>query len=58
VATVQNIGQQLFQNPVIIVDKFHYARHNFWALERVRKRVQKSFQDKDRIDEKVTFSLT
>jgi Transposase and inactivated derivatives len=42
------LAQQLFQNPIIIVDKFHYARHNFWALERVRKRVQKSFQDKDR----------
>lgn len=33
---------------IIVVDKFHYVRHNFWALERVRKRVQKEFSDKER----------
>jgi transposase len=40
-------AQKLFQNPIIILNKFHYARHNFWALEQVRKNVQNSSKKKD-----------
>ena len=35
-------------NPIIIADRFHFCRYIYWALERVRRRVQKEFHDYDR----------
>ncbi|WP_090851207.1 ISL3 family transposase [Paraliobacillus sp. PM-2] len=35
-------------NPIIIADRFHFCRYIYWALERVRRRVQKDFHDYDR----------
>ena len=38
----------LFPDATVIVDKFHYTRQVYWALDRVRKRVQKLFVDQKR----------
>lgn len=35
-------------DPIIIADRFHFCRYIYWALERVRRRVQKEFHDYDR----------
>ncbi|WP_078592795.1 ISL3 family transposase [Evansella clarkii] len=35
-------------NPVIVADRFHFCRYIFWALDRVRRRVQKDFHEYDR----------
>lgn len=42
-AVVQALGK-----PVVIADRFHFCRYIYWALERVRRRVQKEFSDYDR----------
>ncbi|GGJ75407.1 ISL3 family transposase [Virgibacillus kapii] len=34
--------------PIIVADRFHFCRYIYWALERVRRRVQKEFHDYDR----------
>lgn len=39
----------LFPNAKVIVDKFHYVRQVFWALDAVRKRIQKYFIKNKRI---------
>lgn len=39
----------LFPNAKIVVDKYHYVRHVFWALDAVRKRIQKHFAKNKRI---------
>lgn len=44
----KTLALETFNKPILVVDRFHYVRHNFWALERVRKRVQKDFKDKER----------
>ncbi|AKP47313.1 ISL3 family transposase [Bacillus smithii] len=44
----KTLALKSFDKPILVVDRFHYVRHNVWALERVRKRVQKNFQEKDR----------
>lgn len=40
--------QQALGKPIIIADRFHFSRYIYWALDRVRKRVQKDFHDYDR----------
>ncbi len=40
--------QKALGNPVIIADRFHFRRYVFWALDRVRRRVQKDFHEYDR----------
>lgn len=35
-------------SPVIVADRFHFCRYIYWALERVRRRVQSEFDDYDR----------
>ncbi|SIS97523.1 ISL3 family transposase [Salimicrobium salexigens] len=35
-------------NPIIVADRFHFCRYINWAVDRVRKRVQKDFHDYDR----------
>lgn len=44
----KTLALKSFDKPILVVDRFHYVRHNVWALERVSKRVQKNFQEKDR----------
>lgn len=39
----------LFPNAKVIVDKYHYVRQVFWALDGVRKRIQKDFFKPKRI---------
>ena len=39
----------LFPNAKIITDRYHYVRQVYWALDNVRKRVQKSFYRDKRI---------
>lgn len=34
--------------PVIVADRFHFCRYIYWALDGVRRRVQKSWNDYDR----------
>lgn len=39
----------LFPNAKIIVDKYHYVRQVYWALDNVRKKVQKRFPKEKRL---------
>lgn len=39
----------LFPNAQIVVDRYHFIRQVYWALDNVRKRVQKSFPDDKRL---------
>ncbi|GAK06308.1 mobile element protein [Geomicrobium sp. JCM 19037] len=34
--------------PIIIADRFHFCRYIYWALDQVRRRVQKTFHEYDR----------
>lgn len=36
------IAQALFKNATVVIDRFHVVRYCTWALENVRKRVQKN----------------
>jgi transposase len=40
--------QQALGNPVIVADRFHFCRYIYWALDRVRRRVQVDFHPYDR----------
>lgn len=40
--------QQALGKPVIIADRFHYCRYIYWALDDVRKKVQKEWHAYDR----------
>src|SRR5690606_18547768 len=37
-----NIAKIYFKNAKIVIDKFHFIRYNTWAIEGIRKRIQKS----------------
>lgn len=39
----------LFPNAQIVVDRYHFIRQVYWALDNVRKRVQKSFPNDKRL---------
>lgn len=39
---------QALNYPIIVADRFHFTRYIYWALERVRIRVQREFHDYDR----------
>ena len=43
-----SMAKHLFPNARIVIDKFHVARYCTWALENVRKRVQKSLDPDER----------
>ena len=43
-----SIAKTLFPNAKIVVDKFHVVRYCTWALENVRKRIQKALPDAKR----------
>ena len=42
------MAKQLFPNAKIVIDKFHVIRYCTWALENVRKRIQKSLSPDER----------
>ena len=44
-----DIGKICFPNAKIVIDKYHYTRQVYWAVDRVRKRIQKSFGKDKRI---------
>lgn len=39
---------QALGKPIIVADRFHFARYIYWALDGVRRRVQSSWHDYDR----------
>jgi transposase len=45
----KDLAKYFFPNAKIVIDKYHYVRQVYWALDRVRKRVQKNFMDEKRI---------
>ena len=42
-ALFRSVVQQIFPNAAIICDKYHIVRQVIWAMENVRKRIQKQF---------------
>lgn len=52
-----DIASAYFKNAKPIIDKYHWIRQVFWAFERVRKDIQKSFQKDYRIYFKHSRSL-
>ena len=43
-----SVATRLFPNATIIIDKFHVARYCSWAVENVRKNIQKELPDNTR----------
>lgn len=43
------VAKAFFPNATIIIDKYHYVRQLYWALDRVRKRVQQNLTKDRRI---------
>ncbi|SKA97137.1 Transposase [Caloramator quimbayensis] len=41
-----DLAKTYFKNVIIVIDKFHYIRHAMWAVEAVRKRIQKQLSIK------------
>lgn len=39
---------QALGRPVVVADRFHFCRYIYWALERVRRKVQNDFDDYNR----------
>ncbi len=44
-----DVGKICFPNTKIVIDKYHYTRQVYWAVDRVRKRIQKSLGKEKRI---------
>ena len=40
--------QKVLDKPIIVADRFHFSRYIYWALDKVRRRVQSTFNDYDR----------
>lgn len=40
--------QNTLNKPLIIADRFHFVRYIYWAMDRVRVRIQKEWHDYDR----------
>jgi transposase len=45
----KTLAKHFFPNATIVIDKYHYVRQVYWALDRVRKRAQKQFKDEKRL---------
>lgn len=43
--TYRDLAKEIFPDACYIIDKYHYVRQVIWALEAVRKEVQKEFSD-------------
>lgn len=39
---------QALGRPIIVADRFHFCRYIYWALEQVRRKEQKLFDEYDR----------
>lgn len=46
--TFASAVKKALDDPIIIADRFHFCRYIYWAVDRVRKRVQKGFHEYDR----------
>ncbi|WP_347862328.1 ISL3 family transposase [Salimicrobium sp. PL1-032A] len=46
--TFKSAVNKALNNPIIVADRFHFCRYINWAVDRVRKRVQKDFHEYDR----------
>lgn len=44
----RELAEIFFPNATIVIDRFHYVRYVTWALENVRKRIQKSMHPSKR----------
>jgi len=44
----RELAEAFFPNATIVIDRFHYVRYVTWALENVRKRIQKSMHPSKR----------
>jgi len=44
----KNLAREFFPNATIVIDKFHVVRYVTWALENVRKRIQKEMHPSKR----------
>lgn len=45
----KHLAQYFFPNAMIVIDKYHYVRQVYWALDNVRKRVQRRLIKEKRI---------
>ena len=45
----KDIALTLFPKAMIIIDKYHYIRQVYWALDKVRKRVEKTLSEQERV---------
>jgi transposase len=46
--TFASAVRKALNDPIIIADRFHFCRYIYWAVDRVRKRVQRDFHEYDR----------
>ena len=44
--TFKSVKNRFFKNSIQIVDRYHFIRQVSWALENVRKRIQKDISSK------------
>ena len=44
--TFKSVKNRFFKNSIHIVDRYHFIRQVSWALENVRKRIQKDISSK------------
>ena len=44
--TFKSVKNRLFKTAIHIVDRYHFIRQVSWALENVRKRIQKDISSK------------
>lgn len=47
-AVYKDLAREYFPNATIVIDKFHVVRYVTWALENVRKRIQKEMHPSKR----------
>ncbi len=53
----KTLAKHFFPDATIVIDKYHYVRQVYWALDRVRKRVQKRLTDERRLTFKRSRAL-
>ena len=45
----KNIAETYFPNAMIVIDKYHYVRQVYWAMNFVRKRIQNTLNNEERL---------
>lgn len=53
----KDINEQYFKSATVVVDRFHVVRYADWAVSSVRKKIQSSASNEDRIDLKRQIGL-